>query len=1414
MDKRSAKFGCGRIVRVVGGMILAFAGLVEAATITFSPTPVGGTVTTNTGGIVCGTGGSVCTSTEISPGTLVMATATPDPGYSFVQWSIPSNPSIIQNPLTAPMPAASFTAQATFQLVSITASSLTPGVKALVLGDGANLTVTLSAAPLVDTVVTIDSQPAGIVSAPGTVTVLAGQTTALVPVMAILQGTATVTATLGASNAASVVQVLSAPVVPDAPMMDFADLGTSNDVTVHFLPPVTDGGSPITSYTVTSSPGGITASGPGSPIHLTGLANFTSYTFTVIATNAVGDSAPSGASNIVTPGGVPPDAPFGCTAAVSGDLTISVSCLAPNDGGSHITAYTATSSPGGLTGTSADVTAIPVSGLTRGVAYSFTVTATNAAGTGPASLATCDGIPGGVACVVAEAVPGAPTGVTAVAGLGTATVSWTAPADDGGAPIIKYSVYSSVLGKVADSASSGAVVSAPAGVPATYTVTATNEAGESAHSAPSSIVTATASLPTAPRRVHAMAGDGRVTVSFVVPVSNGGAPITSYIVTSSPDGISASGAASPINVTGLANGSAYTFTVAAVNLAGTGPSSTVSNVVLPASIGPRTSPRAYVPSAGDNLVAVIDTATERVITTIAVGNFPTGVAVNTGGSRVYVSNAGDNTLSVINAIDNTVVATIPVGQSPGGVAVNPAGTRVYVANSMDNSVSVIDAATNAVIATVPGVQYPGGIAVHPSGSPVYVAGGLGSLYRIDGNTNLMAGSTALTLSVLDVALAPGGGSVYLSGGGSFQMATVTGNTIGLVSALPGSTCGIAVSPTNGREYLTVPTSNSVFVVDNGAVVPGNTAVGANPCGLAFTPSGDRLYVANQDDGTVSVINPANNTLVTTIPVGDQPMAFGAFVGPEPISVPGAPGNAIATAGNAQATVSFTAPGFDGGGPITSYTVTSSPGGISASGSGSPIIVPGLANGTTYTFTVAATNSAGVGPASLASNAVTPHTVPDAPSSVSALAGDGEATITFATPSNGGAAITVYAVTCTPGPVQATGSSSPIVVLGLVNATTYTCSVRATNAAGTGPASSGVSVTPLATSATTLASSAASITVGDVVTLTATVSGAAGMPTGSVVFRDGNTPIATQPLDGTGHAILATSTLAIGSHVITADYAGTSPYAASSSSPVTVAVHTANPPRLGAISTRMQVLTGDNVLIGGFIVSGSTPKTVVVRARGPSLASSGITNFLANPLLQLVFGDGTVITNDDWQGAANAADILSSGFAPSDAHEAAIMVTLQPGPYTAIVSGSGGGTGVGLVEVFEVDHPEVPLAGISTRGKVLTGNDVMIGGIIIQGDAPQTVVVRARGPSLVAQGVANALSNPLLQVVASDGTVLTNDDWQSAGNAAQIQSSGFAPADPRESAILVTLQPGAYTAIVSGVGGATGVGIVEVYTVGP
>ncbi len=254
------------------------------------------------------------------------------------------------------------------------------------------------------------------------------------------------------------------------------------------------------------------------------------------------------------------------------------------------------------------------------------------------------------------------------------------------------------------------------------------------------------------------------------------------------------------------------------------------------------------------------------------------------------------------------------------------------------------------------------------------------------------------------------------------------------------------------------------------------------------------------------------------------------------------------------------------------------------------------------------------------------------------------------------------------------------------------------------------------------------------------------------------------------------------------------------------------PRMVGLSTRLHVATGDDVLIGGLVIQGTASKTVVLRARGPSLVAAGVANPLANPVLQLFSGSTPIASNDDWGAAPNAAQITASGFAPSDVRESAIMTTLAPGAYTAIVTDAAGGSGVGLIEMFEVDHPERPLAAISTRAQVLTGDNVMIGGFIIQGTAPQTVIVRARGPSLAAAGVTGVLANPTLQLVRSSdqAVIAANDDWQDDPNAAEIAARGFAPGDALESALLVTLAPGAYTAVVSGVGGTSGVGIVEVF----
>jgi len=257
------------------------------------------------------------------------------------------------------------------------------------------------------------------------------------------------------------------------------------------------------------------------------------------------------------------------------------------------------------------------------------------------------------------------------------------------------------------------------------------------------------------------------------------------------------------------------------------------------------------------------------------------------------------------------------------------------------------------------------------------------------------------------------------------------------------------------------------------------------------------------------------------------------------------------------------------------------------------------------------------------------------------------------------------------------------------------------------------------------------------------------------------------------------------------------------------------PRLVNISTRGLVATGDNIMIGGFIIGGAEPKKVVIRGRGPSMAAFGVSGTLANPAIRLFSGSTSIDFNDNWQTAPNAAEITASGQAPTDTREAAILTTVNPGvPYTVHLTGVAQTTGIAIVEVFELDKPEIPLLNISTRAPVLTGDHVMIGGFIIQGDAAQQVLIIAKGPSLGSApfNVAGSLPDPTLELyqAGNPNPIDFNDNWGESANAAAIQASGNVPTNALESAIIRTLAPGAYTAIVRGKGLAQGIGLVEVY----
>ncbi|CAN5461859.1 hypothetical protein BH18VER1_BH18VER1_17210 [soil metagenome] len=260
------------------------------------------------------------------------------------------------------------------------------------------------------------------------------------------------------------------------------------------------------------------------------------------------------------------------------------------------------------------------------------------------------------------------------------------------------------------------------------------------------------------------------------------------------------------------------------------------------------------------------------------------------------------------------------------------------------------------------------------------------------------------------------------------------------------------------------------------------------------------------------------------------------------------------------------------------------------------------------------------------------------------------------------------------------------------------------------------------------------------------------------------------------------------------------------------------PALVNLSTRARVAPYDNAVIAGFILTGSAPKSIVLRGLGPSLQGGGepIPGRLLDPRLTLFDDSGKVLAaNDDWRSSPQRQQLIDSGLAPASDRESAMSMMLQPGVYTAALRGVDRTSGIGLIELYDVEQDAPANAvNISTRSFAQTGDAVMIGGFIIGGSQSQRIIVRAIGPSLSARGITNPLQNPTLELVNSSGTTIAfNDNWRGAKEN-QIAASGLAPANDAESAIIRTLNPGNYTAIVRGAAQSTGVGLVEIYGLAP
>ena len=734
----------------------------------------------------------------------------------------------------------------------------------------------------------------------------------------------------------------------------------------------------------------------------------------------------------------PPDIP-GSPVATRGDQSATVSWTAPADNGSAITGYTVKAYDGATlvatTTAAAGATSKVVTGLTNGTSYTFTITATNAIGTSD---------PATTNAVTPAGVPFAPAGVVATRGDQSASVSWTA-ANPNGSPVTGHTVRAYAGATLVSTTGTGAGTSATVtgltnGTAYTFTVTATNDVGTSAASAASTAVTP-AGLPFVPTGVAAVPGNGAATVTWTAANGNG-ATVTGNTVSAYAGATlvatASAGAVTSATVTGLTNGVSYTFKVRATNDVGTGADSAASAAVVAGTPG---TPAGVTATRGDQSASVTWTAPA------ANGGAISGYAVKayTGSTLVSTTNVGAVTSATVTGLVNGTAYTFRVtasntyGAGPESApsnAVTPAGTPFAPTN-----VTATAADTTATVTWT---------AASANGSPV-------TGYTVE----TYAGATKVATQNVSAATTSAT-TTGLTNGTAYHFTVAATNSVGTGAATTSNTvtpAGVPSAPgnvvaTGGDTALTVTWSAAS---PNGAAVTGYTVKTYTGATLVSTTTAagnaTSKTVTGLTNGTAHYV-----TVTATNAVGTSSAATSNTV--TPAGAPFAPTGVTATRGDSSAVVSWTAPGSNGS-AITGYVVKAYAGAtlVSTTNVNAPstsTTVTGLANGTAYTFTVAATNAAGTGPASAASNAVTPAGTPFAPSGVTATGGDSQAGVSWTAPSANGSAITGYVVRTYAGATLVrtdnAGAVTSTTVPGLTNGTSYTFTVAATNAIGTGAAS--------------------------------------------------------------------------------------------------------------------------------------------------------------------------------------------------------------------------------------------------------------------------------------------------------------------------------------------------------------------------
>nr|WP_259578709.1 Ig-like domain-containing protein [Shewanella baltica] len=732
------------------------------------------------------------------------------------------------------------------------------------------------------------------------------------------------------NNTALVVDGVVPSVTSTVPSGGAVSTDTSVDFTVNFSESVsnistddfalgTTGGATATIVSVSAS------SGSSVNVTVSGITGNGTIKLNLNASTNISDAAGNASPAAYTSGSthtvaIPtaPDAPtIGAATAGIGQASVAFSAPA-NNGGAAITGYTVTSNPDGISagGNGFTTSPITVTGLTNGTAYTFTVTATNTIGTSSASGVSNSVIPK-VNQTITFANPGAQN-------FGT---SPTLTATSDSSLIVSFS---SSTPAVCTITSSGTLTFLSTGS-CTIDTDQSGNASTNAASTVSQAFMVNAVVPSAPTIGTATAGNAQASVNFTASASNGGAAVTSYTVTSNPSGFTGTGVGSPISVIGLTNGVAYTFTVTATNSTGTGAASAASNSVTPAS--PQTitfaDPGAQNFGTSPTLTATSDSGLTPTFTSLTTGV----CTISSGGLLNFVS-VGTCTINADQAGDSSYLAATTVSRSFSISTVVPGAPTAASATAGDTQASVTFSAPiftgGAAITGYTATSNPGGFTGTSASSPLTVTG--------------LTNGVAYTFTVTAT-------NSVGTGAASAATSSTTPKAIQIITFADPGAQSFGTAPTliaSASSGLTVTFTSSTTgvctITAGGALTFGSTGT----CTIDANQAGDGSYLAAAQVSRSFTVNAV---------------------------VPGVPTIGTASAADSQASVSFTAPIFNGGSSITGYTVTSSPGGFNASGAASPITVTGLANGSPYTFSVVATNAIGSSSASVASNSVTPNGAP-------------------------------------------------------------------------------------------------------------------------------------------------------------------------------------------------------------------------------------------------------------------------------------------------------------------------------------------------------------------------------------------------------------------------------------------------------